>query len=506
MIDPTGTATITTDIAIIGSGMGGGTLAYALRNHGAKVLIVERGDYLPREPQNWSPREIFVAKRYRTTDPYLDGRGKPFRPSIYHVVGGCTKVYGAALPRFRREDFGLLESEDGVSPAWPITYDELEPYYAEAERLFRVHGTAGTDPIEGARSTPFPYPAVPHEPVIAEVADSFERQGLRPFSLPLGIDLREGGTCIRCKTCDGFPCMVDAKSDAEMCVTRPALESPNVSMMTGANAIALRTDPTGRSITGLEVDLDGSRRTIIASTYVVAAGAINSTALLLRSASDRHPNGLANSTGLVGRNYMAHINSALMAIRPKTNGTVFQKTLALNDWYFDESNSRVGMGHAQLLGKLQADMLTAAVPWAPKRVLSELAGRSVDWYLMTEDLPDPENRVSLDSSGRVVVNWRVNNERLHKRLLRSMATAMRRAGYPMIQTRRFRLDATAHQCGTARFGDDPATSVLDPLCRSHDVANLFVMDASFLPSSSAQNPALTVAAQALRVGDKAVFN
>jgi len=396
MIDPTSTATITTDIAIIGSGMGGGTLAYALRNHGAKVLIVERGDYLPREPQNWSPREIFVAKRYRTTDPYLDGRGKPFRPSIYHVVGGCTKVYGAALPRFRREDFGILESEDGVSPAWPITYDELEPYYAEAERLFRVHGTAGTDPIEGARSTPFPYPAVPHEPVIAEVADSFERQGLRPFSLPLGIDLREGGTCIRCKTCDGFPCMVDAKSDAEMCVTRPALESPNVSMMTGANAIALRTDPTGRSITGLEVDLDGSRRTIIASTYVVAAGAINSTALLLRSASDRHPNGLANSTGLVGRNYMAHINSALMAIRPKTNGTVFQKTLALNDWYFDESNSRVGMGHAQLLGKLQADMLTAAVPWAPKRVLSELAGRSVDWYLMTEDLPDPENRVSLD--------------------------------------------------------------------------------------------------------------
>jgi choline dehydrogenase-like flavoprotein len=506
MIDMTDTPTITTDIAIIGSGMGGGTLAYALRNSGAKVLIVERGGYLPREPENWSPREIFVAKRYRTTDPFLDGSGKPFRPSIYHVVGGCTKVYGAALPRFRREDFGALESEDGVSPAWPVDYDELEPYYAEAERLFRVHGTAGSDPIEAARSTPFPYPAVPHEPVIAEVADSFERQGLRPFSLPLGIDLREGGTCIRCRTCDGFPCMVDAKSDAEMCVTRPALESPSVSMMTGTRAIALRTDPTGRRVTGLDVDVDGAQRTIIASTYVVAAGAINSTALLLRSASDRHPNGLANSTGLVGRNYMAHINSALMAIRPKTNSTVFQKTLALNDWYFDESNSRVGMGHAQLLGKLQAEMLTAAVPWAPKRVLSELAGRSVDWYLMTEDLPDPENRVSLDSSGRVIVNWRVNNERLHKRLVSSMATAMRRAGYPMIHTRRFGLDATAHQCGTVRFGDDPATSVLDPLCRSHDVANLFVMDASFLPSSSAQNPALTVAAQALRVGEKAVFN
>jgi choline dehydrogenase-like flavoprotein len=502
----TDAATITTDIAIIGSGMGGGTMAYALRERGAKILIVERGGYLPREPENWSPRELFVAKRYRTTDPFLDGRGKPFRPSIYHFVGGCTKVYGAALPRFRREDFGTLESEDGVSPAWPIDYDELEPYYTQAERLFRVHGTAGADPIEAGRSGPYPYPAVPHEPVIAEVADSFERQGLHPFPLPLGIDLREGGTCIRCKTCDAFPCQVLAKSDAEVCVTAPALESPDVSMLTGARAVALRTDPTGRRVTGLDIDLDGARRTIVASTYVVAAGAINSAALLLRSASDRHPNGLANATGLVGRNYMAHVNSALMAIRPKVNETVFQKTLAVNDWYFGESNDKVGMGHAQLLGKLQGGMLEASVPLVPNRILGELANRSVDWYLMTEDLPDPENRVSLDPSGRIIVNWQVNNDRLHRRLVSSMASAMRRAGYPMVQTRRFGIDATAHQCGTARFGDDPSTSVLDPLCRSHDVPNLFVVDASFLPSSSAQNPALTVAAQALRVGHLAAFD
>jgi choline dehydrogenase-like flavoprotein len=506
MIGTADKATISTDIVIIGSGMGGGTLAFALRNRGAKILIVERGGYLPREPENWSPTEVFVAKRYRTTETFLDGRGKPFRPSIYYAVGGCTKVYGAALSRFRREDFAALESEDGVSPAWPINYDELEPYYAEAERLFRVHGTAGADPIEGTRSTPFPYPAVPHEPVIAEVAESFVRQGLRPFPLPLGIDLREGGTCIRCKTCDGFPCQVLAKSDAEVCVTQPALESPNVSIMTGARAVVLRTDPTGRRISGLEIDLDGERRTVIASTYVLAAGAINSAALLLRSASDRHPNGIANSTGLVGRNYMAHVNSALMAIRPKANGTVFQKTLAVNDWYFGDSSSQVGMGHAQLLGKLQAGMLAASLPRVPIQVLAELAGRSVDWYLMTEDLPHPDNRVSLDASGRVVVRFRPNNVRLHKRLLRSMATAMRRAGYPLIQTRRFGLEATAHQCGTVRFGDDPSASVLDPLCRTHDVANLFVVDASFLPSSSAQNPALTVAAQALRVAEKAAFS
>jgi choline dehydrogenase-like flavoprotein len=449
---------------------------------------------------------VFAAKRYRTTEHFLDEHGKPFRPSIFYGVGGNTKVYGAALPRLRREDFGVLETEDGISPAWPYAYEELEPYYAEAERLFRVHGTEGADPVEPPRSTPFPFPAVPHEPVIAEVADSFERQGLRPYPLPLGIDLREGGSCIRCKTCDGFPCQVLAKSDAEVCVTQPALESPNVSIMTGARAVALRTDPTGRLITGLEIDHAGQRRTVVAATYVLAAGAINSAALLLRSASDRYPQGLANSSGMVGRNYMAHVNSALMAVRPKVNGTVFQKTLAVNDWYFGDATSRLPMGNAQLLGKLQPGMLAAQLPLMPKRVLAEVAGRSVDWYLMTEDLPDLENRVSLDSSGSVILRWRPNNLGAHKRLIRAMSGAMRRAGYPLIQTRRLGLDAVAHQCGTLRFGDDPATSVLDPLCRTHDIENLFVVDSSFLPSSSAQNPALTVAAQALRVADKAAFN
>ena len=499
---PDGT-TITTDIAIIGSGMGGGTLAYALRNTGAKVLILERGGVLPREPENWSPAAVFGAKRYRTPERFLDRHGKPFRAAVYYAVGGNTKVYGAALPRFRQEDFGVLETEDGVSPAWPITYQELEPYYAEAERLFRVHGTAGADPIEPPRSTPYPFPAVPHEPVIAELAESFAEQGLRPYPLQLGIDLREGGTCVRCKTCDGFPCQVLAKSDAETCVVQPALESPDVSILTHARAIRLETDPTGRQISGIQVDHGGERKTVVAKTYVLATSAINSAAMLLRSASDKHPSGLANSSGLVGRGYMMHVNSALMAIRPQANPTVFQKTLAVNDWYFGDETSRLPMGNAQMLGKLQAAMLAGSVPLVPARVLAEVAGRSVDWYLMSEDLPDPENRVMLDASGRIVVRYRPNNVAAHKRLARAMGSAMRRAGYPMIQVRRFGLDAVAHQCGTVRFGDDPATSVLDPFCRSHDVANLYVMDASFLPSSAAQNPALTVAAQALRLADKA---
>jgi len=503
--DPATSNEITTDIVIIGSGMGGGTLAWALRNSGAKILIVERGGYLPREPENWSPTAVFKAKRYRTTEEFLDEKGRAFRPGIFYGVGGNTKVYGAALPRLRREDFGVLEHEDGVSPAWPISYDELEPYYAEAERLYRVHGTAGVDPTEPPRSTPFPFAAVPHEPVIAEIAESFSRQGLRPYPLQLGIDLRPGGTCIRCKTCDGFPCQVLAKSDAETCATAPALESPNVTMMTGARAVALRTDATGRRITEVEIDHAGERRRIVAKTYVLAAGAINSAALLLRSADDKRPTGLANSSGRVGRNYMAHVNSALMAIRPERNATVFQKTLAVNDWYFGDRKSRLPMGNAQLLGKLQPGMLAASVPFLPKKVLAEISNRSVDWYLMTEDLPDPENRVSLDSSGRIILRWHPNNVGAHKRLIKAMSRAMRRAGYPMIQVRRLGLDATAHQCGTLRFGEDPATSVLDPLCRTHDVENLMVMDSSFLPSSGAQNPALTVAAQALRVADKGFF-
>jgi choline dehydrogenase-like flavoprotein len=294
-----------------------------------------------------------------------------------------------------------------------------------------------------------------------------------------------------------------AKSDAETCVVRPALESPDVEMLTGARAVVLRTDPSGREISGVEIDHNGERKRVIARTYVVAMSAINSAAMLLRSASDTHPTGLANSSDLVGRGFMMHVNSGMLAVRPQQNTTVFQKTLAVNDWYFGDSKSRLPMGNAQLLGKLQPGMLAASVSWLPKAALKEVAGRSVDWYLMTEDLPDPDNRIALDASGRTIMAWKPNNLGAHKRLVKAMASAMQRAGYPLIQTRRFGIDAVAHQCGTLRFGDDPATSVLDPLCRSHDIPNLYVMDASFLPSSAAQNPALTVAAQALRVADKA---
>ncbi len=490
------------DVVIVGTGAGGGTLAYALRNSGAHILLIERGDFLPQEPQNWSPAAVFDHKRYKNAEPWLDGAGQTFLPGIHYYVGGNTKVYGAALQRLRREDFGALEHAEGTSPAWPLGYDDLAPYYEQAERIYRVHGKGGEDPTEPPRASPYPFPPVPDEPYIADLSARLRRQGLHPYALPLGVDLRHDGLCLRCKTCDGFPCRVLAKGEADACCVRPALQSPDVELCTNSYARRLLTDAAGRRVTGIEVERGGERAVVQAPTVVVSCGAVNSAALLLRSATDAHPQGLANSSGLVGRNYMVHNNTALMAVHPlRRNPTVFQKTLAVNDYYLRGPDWPYPMGNIQLLGKLQAGMLTADQPLVPRRVLQAIADRSVDWWVMSEDLPDPGNRVTLSSSGRIRVYWRPNNLAAHIRLTRAAREMMRAAGYPIVLTRRMGIETNSHQCGTLRCGTDPANSVLDPFCRAHDLENLYVVDSSFFPSSSATNPALTIAAQALRVAD-----
>ena len=490
------------DIVIIGTGMGGGTLAYALRNSGARLLLLERGDFLPQEPQNWSPEEVFDRRRYKPGETWLDAAGKPFHPGVHYFVGGNTKVYGAALPRLRRQDFDAMEHEGGISPAWPICYDDLEPYYARAEEIYLVHGASGADPTEPPRSGPFPFPPVPHEPYIAELAGRLREQGLHPFELPMGIDVRPGGRCICCQTCDGFPCRVLAKGDADVCAVRPVLESHDVELLTRAYARRLRTDPAGRRVVAVEVERAGEQFEVSASIVVVACGAVNSAALLLRSAGDAHPNGLANSSGLVGRNYMVHNNTAVMAVHPtRRNPTVFQKTLAVNDFYLRGPDRPYPLGNLQLLGKLQAGMLTADQPLVPRPVLQAMANRSVDWWVMSEDLPDPDNRVTLAPDGTIRVRWKPNNVVAHEALVQAARHMLQRAGYPLVLTQRMGIETNSHQCGTLRFGHDPATSVLDPCCRAHDIENLYVVDASFFPSAAATNPALTIAAQALRVAD-----
>jgi choline dehydrogenase-like flavoprotein len=476
------------DVVIIGTGMGGGTLARALKDCGFSVLLLERGSTLPVEPQNQDATALFIENRYKAKELWIDAKtGLPFKPGVHYWVGGNTKVFGAAFPRLRPQDFDHLEHEGGTAPAWPISYDDLEPYYAV---------------VEGPRSTPFPHPPVPADPYMAELAERMRKNGLHPFSLPIGIDLQTGGKCIRCGTCDAFPCMYDAKGDADICGVRPALESGNVELQTGTYARRLITDKRGRKVTGVEAVRDGIFETITAGTVVVAGGAVNSAALLLRSASDAHPNGLANSSDLVGRNYMVHNNAVLIAVDPlRRNPSVFQKSMAINDFYFSGPNYPYPLGNLQPVGKIRGPMLKSSVPRVPSVLLGQVAAHSTDWWVMSEDLPDPGNRVTLGPDGSIRIDWTPNNTVTHRKFIDVARDVFRDAGYRMRIDRVMGIETNSHQVGTMRFGEDPATSVLDPFCKAHDLDNLYVVDASFLPSSTAVNPALTIGAQAVRVAD-----
>jgi choline dehydrogenase-like flavoprotein len=490
------------DVAVIGTGAGGGTLAYALKDSGAEILLLERGGFLPSEAENWSPAAVFGEQRYKTTERWRDGTGRSFRPGMHYFVGGNTKVYGAALPRLRCEDFSAYDHADGNSPAWPITYEELEPYYQRAEVLYRVHGTATEDPTEPPRSGPYPFPPVPDEPEIARLRERLLAQGLHPYSIPLGIDLAVGGTCVRCATCDGYPCRVHAKSDADTRAVRPALESQAVTLRTHAFVERLVTTSDGDRVTQAHgVGSDGPF-TVSAKTFVIACGAVNSAALLLRSRSAAHPDGLANSSGHVGRNYMSHVHTGILALGPHRNHTSFQKTLAVNDYYLQTDDSPHRMGTLWLIGKIRGPMLRAVIERVPASISGLVAAHSVDWWACTEDVPKPDNRVTLDPDGTIRIAWTPNDLGPHQRLVSRARQVLRQAGYKFVLTRRMGIEFNAHQCGTVRFGSDPRDSVLNPLCRAHDVSNLYVVDASFFPSSAALNPVLTIAAQALRVADQ----
>jgi choline dehydrogenase-like flavoprotein len=509
------------DVIIIGTGAGGGTLARKLAPTGKRILLLERGGYVAREKENWSSRAVNIEGRYQTKEKWRDKDGKELHPHTNYNVGGNTKFYGAALFRLRKEDFGELRHHGGISPAWPVGYDEFEPYYAEAERIYHVHGRRGEDPTEPEASGPFPYPAVEHEPRIRQLGEDFARQGLKPFHTPLGIRIDESAPqkspCIRCNTCDGFPCLLHAKADAETLGVDPALAYPNVSLMTGAHVSRLETSASGREVTGVVVGRNGSSETFSADIVVSAAGAINSAALLLRSANERHPNGLANGSDVVGRHYMGHINSVTMAISRCPNPTVFQKTLSVNDFYLRSPEWDYPMGHISFVGKLDRDALAAGAPAiAPGFTLEIMANHSLDFWLTSEDLPDPDNRVTLDRDGNIVLSYTPNNEEGHKRLLRKLQDLMQRQthcgihghdchqglfGRNLFVGQRIPLAGVAHQNGTVRFGTDSRTSALDPNCKAHELDNLYVVDGGFFPSSGAVNPALTIMANALRVGD-----
>ena len=498
------------DIIVIGSGAGGGTLTHSLAPTGKKILLLERGGWYPRERENWDSRVVWGDLKYRNAGMWTDQTGRSFNPKQHYYVGGNTKVYGAVLFRMRERDFGAVTHVDGVSPAWPLSYDDFEPWYSQAEQLYSVHGEHGIDPLDPWSSLPYPWPAVSHEPRIEQLSHDLAAAGLHPFPLPLGVMLDETkpeqSACIRCGTCDGFACLLRAKADAQVVCVEPALQHPNVTLRTRARVTRLEATPDGRRVSKVIVERDGAREEYTADIVVLSAGAINSAALLLASASDHHPDGLGNSSGQVGRNLMLHNNSSLIAISKVPNPTVFEKTLGINDFYYGDGDWEHPLGAMQMLGKTDAYTISLDAPDAPDP--ADLAAHALDFWLTTEDLPRSQNRVMLDDHGGIRLAYTPTNLEAHDRLkakFRGLLECMQCTddvyGRTSYLGGKLGISAVAHQNGTTRFGTDAATSVLDIDCRLHDLENAYVVDAGFFVSSAAVNPTLTIIANALRVAE-----
>ncbi len=501
------------DVIIIGTGAGGGTLAYKLAPYGKRILLLERGPYVPREKENWDSHAVNADARYHVKEPWFDKAGKPFHPGAHYYVGGNTKFYGAALIRLRQRDFGEVHHHGGVSPAWPLRYEDLEPYYTQAEHLYQVHGLRGVDPTEPPASAPYKHPPLSHEPRIQQLVDDLTRLGHRPYPMPIGIMRDEKhpqrSKCIRCDTCDGFPCLVYAKADAQVICVDPALQYPNVTLVTDAYVARLETSASGREVTKVHVERNGVPETYSANIVVSSCGAINSAALLLRSRNERHDHGLANGSGLIGRNYMCHVNTLFLAVSRDTNPTRFNKTFGLNDFYHGGKDWPYPMGHISMMSHVDAETLRPGAPRiVPGMTLEIMAHHTLPFWMTTEDLPDPNNRVTITENGAIQLSYTPNNEEAHKRLQGMLKGMLHAIGchdhlVPLqaYVPGRIPLAGVAHQNGTCRFGHDPQTSVLDEHCKAHELDNLYVVDGAFFPSSGAVNPALTIMANALRVGD-----
>ena len=505
-------------LIIIGTGAGGGTLLNRLAPGGKRILVLERGPFLPREKDNWNYHGSF---KYYSSETMYNKAGGEIHPGFCYYVGGNTKVYGAALFRLREKDFEKFRHKDGFSPEWPLKYRDFEPYYDEAEELFQVHGKAGEDPTEPPRKRDYPFPPISHEPRIKEVFEILKARGMKPYPAPMGIRINEAmmhlSPCIRCDTCDGYPCMVQAKSDADISAVRPVMQEPNITLVTEAKVLRLHTSASGREVTGVVADVKGEQVMFTGNVVVVSCGAVNSSALLLRSANDRHPHGLGNnSSGLLGRNLMKHVLGSLVGVSTlKANPSRFQKTMAINDFYWGEPGYNFPMGNIQLMGKTVIEGLRGYEDKYAPLTIEEVAKNSIDWWLTTEDLPDPNNQVRVEGDQRIIIDYTENNSEPFDRLVERWKGILKEIGcgchiVPQANyftpksgyfTTKMPMHSLGHQVGTGRFGEDPKTSVLDLNCRAHDLDNLYVVDGSFFVSSGAVNPTLTIIANALRVGD-----
>ncbi|MEL6223304.1 MAG: GMC family oxidoreductase [Cyanobacteria bacterium J06627_8] len=488
------------DVIIIGTGAGGGTLAYKLAPTGKKILILERGDFMPLEEQNRSNVDIFKRERYHASEQWYDKDGEPFSPQMNYAVGGNTKIYGAALLRMREKDFESVQHHSGLSPEWCVTYSEFEPYYTEAEQLYKVHGDVSNDPTEPAHSQAYPYEAIAQDPQVDELYGAIAKQNLHPSRIPLGLTLQED----------------DPTNDSQVSGVEPAIANENVTLKTNATVTCLHTNSTGDRVKAVQADVGSQSYLFFSDVVVLSCGAVNSAALLLRSSNDCHPNGLANRSDQVGRNLMKHLKTSIVQLKTQSNSGSFPKTVCINDFYWGDENFSYPMGHIHNSGGLLTDIIFAEAPpltsvlarYMPGFGLKQLATRSIGWWAQTADLPNPSNRVRL-SGKKLYVDYEPNNLEAHDRLIYRWLDVLKgiektvggfQSGFihPRAEAP---LAVMANQCGTCRFGDDPATSVLDRNCRTHDVDNLYVVDGSFFPSNAAVSPALTIIANALRVGD-----
>jgi len=506
------------DVIIIGTGAGGGSLLNRIASSGKRILVLERGPFLPREKDNWSYHGSF---KYYSSETMYNKAGGEIHPGFCYYVGGNTKVYGAALFRLRERDFEKFRHKDGFSPEWPLKYRDFEPYYDQAEELYQVHGKAGEDPTEPPRKRDYPFPPISHEPRIKEVFEILKARGMKPYPAPMGIRINEAlmhlSPCIRCDTCDGYPCLVHAKSDADVSAVRPVMREPNITLATEAKVLRLHTSASGREVTGVVADVKGEQIMFTGDIVVVSCGAVNSSALLLRSANDKHPNGLANNnSGMVGRNLMKHVLGSLVGVSTlKANPSKFQKTMAINDFYWGEPGYGFPMGNIQLMGKTVIEGLRGYEDKYAPLAIEEVAKNSIDWWLTSEDLPDPHNQVRVEGDQRIIIDYTENNSEPFDRLVERWKGILKEIGcgchiVPQANyftpksgyfTTKMPMHSLGHQVGTCKFGEDPKTSVLDLNCRAHDVDNLYVVDGSFFVSSGAVNPTLTIIANALRVGE-----
>ncbi len=481
------------DVIIVGTGAGGGTIARKLAEAGKKILVLERGEFTEKESSELVEVEVFKKEDYHAPENWYDNAGEPFQPQTSYCVGGNTKIYSGALLRLREQDFELVQHQDGISPEWPLKYQDFEPYYTEAEKLYRVHGKVGDDPTEPARSEDYPLPPVDRLPQVQEISDRLSKHGLHPAYLPIGIG-------------------DEGRTDSEDTGVSPAIRAGHdVTLKTSAKVVALHTNPTGTEIKAVEANINGQSYLFMGHIVVLSCGAINSAALLLRSANEKHPQGLANSSDLVGRNLMTHLMTVILQQSPQPNSGLFQRTIYINDFYWGDKDFPYPMGHIQDSGGILQDVIFSESPpilsVAAKRMpgfgLKQLAKRSLGWWLQTEDLPDPNNHVDVKGE-KIYLNYTPNNLEAHDRLLYLWQEVLKNTDK---QSRGIHpygsvpIQVVAHQCGTCRFGENSQTSVLNLDCRTHDIHNLYVVDSSFFPSSAAVSPALTIIANALRVGE-----